>query len=130
MARKYLIETFGCQMNYHDSERMAGLLEAITGEHERDVMGSPFEFILDQPSRIEFRRAVDRLLREPPGEGRATHLQLRTRAALTGRFCTSMACGMPTAKTCTPVSGSTLPGPGGGGRPRFSVLTSCPSMYV
>src|SRR4051812_1700270 len=27
MARKYLIETFGCQMNIHDSERMAGLLE-------------------------------------------------------------------------------------------------------
>lgn len=25
---KYLIETFGCQMNYHDTERMAGLLEA------------------------------------------------------------------------------------------------------
>ncbi len=25
--RKYLIETYGCQMNYHDSERMAGLLE-------------------------------------------------------------------------------------------------------
>lgn len=24
---KYLIETFGCQMNYHDSERIAGLLE-------------------------------------------------------------------------------------------------------
>ena len=28
MSRKYLIETFGCQMNYHDSEQMAGLLEA------------------------------------------------------------------------------------------------------
>jgi tRNA-2-methylthio-N6-dimethylallyladenosine synthase len=27
MAQKYLIETFGCQMNVHDSERMAGLLE-------------------------------------------------------------------------------------------------------
>lgn len=27
MARKYLIETFGCQMNAHDAERMAGLLE-------------------------------------------------------------------------------------------------------
>ncbi|HTM02552.1 MAG TPA: tRNA (N6-isopentenyl adenosine(37)-C2)-methylthiotransferase MiaB [Vicinamibacterales bacterium] len=27
MARKYLIETFGCQMNFHDSERMAGLLD-------------------------------------------------------------------------------------------------------
>lgn len=28
MGRKYLIETHGCQMNFHDSERMAGLLEA------------------------------------------------------------------------------------------------------
>jgi tRNA-2-methylthio-N6-dimethylallyladenosine synthase len=27
MSKKYLIETFGCQMNVHDSERMAGLLE-------------------------------------------------------------------------------------------------------
>jgi tRNA-2-methylthio-N6-dimethylallyladenosine synthase len=27
MAKRYLIETFGCQMNVHDSERMAGLLE-------------------------------------------------------------------------------------------------------
>jgi len=27
VGRKYLIETFGCQMNVHDSERMAGLLE-------------------------------------------------------------------------------------------------------
>ena len=25
---KYLIETYGCQMNVHDSERMAGLLDA------------------------------------------------------------------------------------------------------
>ena len=27
-AMKYFIETYGCQMNVHDSERMAGLLEA------------------------------------------------------------------------------------------------------
>ena len=27
MARKYYIETFGCQMNVHDSERLAGLLD-------------------------------------------------------------------------------------------------------
>jgi diguanylate cyclase (GGDEF)-like protein/PAS domain S-box-containing protein len=59
-------------------------LEAITGEQEKDVMGSPFEFILDQPSRIEFRRAVDRLLREPAGDRQPTQLHLRTRAALTG----------------------------------------------
>ncbi len=28
MARKYLVRTFGCQMNQHDSERIAGVLEA------------------------------------------------------------------------------------------------------
>jgi tRNA-2-methylthio-N6-dimethylallyladenosine synthase len=28
VARRYLIRTFGCQMNEHDSERLAGLLEA------------------------------------------------------------------------------------------------------
>ena len=28
MARTYFIRTFGCQMNEHDSERIAGLLEA------------------------------------------------------------------------------------------------------
>jgi len=28
MARRYLVRTFGCQMNEHDSERIAGLLEA------------------------------------------------------------------------------------------------------
>ncbi len=28
MAKRYLIRTFGCQMNEHDSERIAGLLEA------------------------------------------------------------------------------------------------------
>jgi tRNA-2-methylthio-N6-dimethylallyladenosine synthase len=27
-ARRYLVRTFGCQMNEHDSERLAGLLEA------------------------------------------------------------------------------------------------------
>ena len=26
-ARTYLVRTFGCQMNAHDSERLAGLLE-------------------------------------------------------------------------------------------------------
>jgi tRNA-2-methylthio-N6-dimethylallyladenosine synthase len=28
VSRKYFIETYGCQMNYHDSEQMSGLLEA------------------------------------------------------------------------------------------------------
>src|SRR5258705_5116889 len=38
MARKYLIETFGCQMNVHDSERMAGLLEQAGYEATEDAV--------------------------------------------------------------------------------------------
>ena len=43
MARKYLLETFGCQMNFHDGERMAGLLEAdgyqpASSEAEADLI--------------------------------------------------------------------------------------------
>ena len=43
MAKRYLIETFGCQMNVHDSERMAGLLdqagyESTTEDREADVI--------------------------------------------------------------------------------------------
>jgi tRNA-2-methylthio-N6-dimethylallyladenosine synthase len=37
VARKYLIETFGCQMNVHDSERMAGLLEQAGYEPTDDA---------------------------------------------------------------------------------------------
>ncbi len=43
MARSYLIRTYGCQMNVHDSERIAGLLEAdglvpAANEDEADVV--------------------------------------------------------------------------------------------
>jgi len=43
VAKKYLIETFGCQMNFHDSERMAGLLdqagyEPTTEQIDADVI--------------------------------------------------------------------------------------------
>jgi tRNA-2-methylthio-N6-dimethylallyladenosine synthase len=43
VAKKYLIETFGCQMNFHDSERMAGLLdqagyESTAEERDADVI--------------------------------------------------------------------------------------------
>ena len=42
-AKKYLVRTFGCQMNEHDSERIAGLLEAdglsaATSLDEADVV--------------------------------------------------------------------------------------------
>ena len=37
MGKKACIETFGCQMNVHDSERMAGLLEQAGYELTQDV---------------------------------------------------------------------------------------------
>jgi tRNA-2-methylthio-N6-dimethylallyladenosine synthase len=43
MSRKYFIETYGCQMNVHDGERMAGLLdqagyEATVDDRDADVI--------------------------------------------------------------------------------------------
>src|SRR4051794_14885027 len=43
MPRKFFVHTYGCQMNEHDSERIAGLLaadglEAAADEHEADVL--------------------------------------------------------------------------------------------
>jgi tRNA-2-methylthio-N6-dimethylallyladenosine synthase len=40
MERRYIIRTFGCQMNVHDSERIAGLLEADGMEATDDVAGA------------------------------------------------------------------------------------------
>jgi tRNA-2-methylthio-N6-dimethylallyladenosine synthase len=38
MRKRYLVETFGCQMNVHDSERMAGLLEHAGYEPAHDAL--------------------------------------------------------------------------------------------
>ncbi len=43
MTKRYLVRTFGCQMNEHDSERLAGLLEAdgyepASGVEDADVV--------------------------------------------------------------------------------------------
>jgi tRNA-2-methylthio-N6-dimethylallyladenosine synthase len=35
--RRFYIRTFGCQMNEHDSERIAGLLAADGMEHTDDI---------------------------------------------------------------------------------------------
>ncbi|MDG1367068.1 MAG: tRNA (N6-isopentenyl adenosine(37)-C2)-methylthiotransferase MiaB, partial [Acidimicrobiales bacterium] len=42
-SRTYLVKTYGCQMNEHDSERISGLLEAdgltrVDDEAEADVI--------------------------------------------------------------------------------------------
>jgi tRNA-2-methylthio-N6-dimethylallyladenosine synthase len=40
LARRYYVRTFGCQMNEHDSERIAGLLEADGLERAESVDGA------------------------------------------------------------------------------------------
>ena len=40
MSRSYIVRTYGCQMNEHDSERISGLLEAdglVRAESEADA---------------------------------------------------------------------------------------------
>jgi tRNA-2-methylthio-N6-dimethylallyladenosine synthase len=58
VARKYLIETFGCQMNVHDSERMAGLLEQA-GFEPTDTAGEADIVVLNTCSVRE--RAEEKL---------------------------------------------------------------------
>ena len=43
MTRTYLVETYGCQMNVHDSERIAGLLDQagfipVEGDNQADIV--------------------------------------------------------------------------------------------
>ena len=56
---KYFIETYGCQMNVHDSERMAGLLEQAGYE-----------------STAAFSKAFRRLIGEPPAAYRRAAQQM------------------------------------------------------
>jgi tRNA-2-methylthio-N6-dimethylallyladenosine synthase len=58
VARKYLIETFGCQMNVHDSERMAGLLEQA-GFEATDAAGDADVVVINTCSVRE--RAEEKL---------------------------------------------------------------------
>lgn len=76
MSRRYLIETFGCQMNFHDSERMAGLMESA-GYEPADTVADADVVILNTctvreraedkvASRIgEIRVVCEELGREP-----------------------------------------------------------------
>jgi tRNA-2-methylthio-N6-dimethylallyladenosine synthase len=54
MERTYLIRTFGCQMNEHDSERIAGLLSAdgmTPGGRRRERRGRRVQHVRDPRER-------------------------------------------------------------------------------
>lgn len=58
MGRKYLIETFGCQMNFHDSERMAGLLEGAG--YERTELAEDADLVVINTCSVR-ERAEEKL---------------------------------------------------------------------
>ena len=66
---KYFIETYGCQMNVHDSERMAGLLEQAGYEATADAARrrrGRHQHV--QRSRARRRQALHASRRSAPGE--------------------------------------------------------------
>jgi tRNA-2-methylthio-N6-dimethylallyladenosine synthase len=77
VARSYRIETFGCQMNYHDSERIAGLLEQHG--YEPAATDATADVIVVNTCSVR-ERAVDKLhsrlgeIREAAAETGATPL--------------------------------------------------------
>jgi tRNA-2-methylthio-N6-dimethylallyladenosine synthase len=74
VSRKYLIETFGCQMNFHDSEQMSGLLESAG--YERTDSDSDADVIVINTCSV----------REHAEEKLYTRLgELRASAATAGR---------------------------------------------
>jgi tRNA-2-methylthio-N6-dimethylallyladenosine synthase len=74
VSRKYFIETYGCQMNYHDSEQMAGLLESAG--YDRTAVDSDADVVVINTCSVR-EHAEDKLY---------TRLgELRVQAAESGR---------------------------------------------
>ena len=80
MARTYVIETFGCQMNFHDSERMAGLLEQAG--YERAESSTDADVVVVNTCSVR-ERAEDKLFSKL-GELRADRPSGEQIVAVTG----------------------------------------------
>ena len=75
---KYFIETYGCQMNVHDSERMAGLLEQSGYDRaESDARRRPRRHQHLQRAR-ERRGQALHAARRDQGDGRASSAAIRS----------------------------------------------------
>jgi tRNA-2-methylthio-N6-dimethylallyladenosine synthase len=62
---RYFIQTFGCQMNVNDSEKVAGLLEARGYEATADAYGADFVFLntcaVREKASVKFKQSLVRL---------------------------------------------------------------------
>ncbi|MEZ5290116.1 MAG: tRNA (N6-isopentenyl adenosine(37)-C2)-methylthiotransferase MiaB [Vicinamibacterales bacterium] len=82
MARKYLIETYGCQMNVHDSERMAGLLEQAG--FERTESDDDADLVVINTCSVRERAAEKLYTRLGDIKGTATRTGAAPMVAVTG----------------------------------------------
>ncbi len=80
---KYLIETFGCQMNFHDSERMAGLLEQAGYEFTADERDADLIVI----NTCSVRERAEEKLFTRLGEIRQMHLETGARSVVAVAGC-------------------------------------------
>lgn len=80
---KYLIETFGCQMNVHDSERMAGLLEQAGYESTADERDADLIVI----NTCSVRERAEEKLFTRLGEIRQMHLETGDRPVVAVAGC-------------------------------------------
>ncbi len=94
MAKKYLIETFGCQMNFHDSERMAGLLEQAG--YEPTEASSEADLVVINTCSVR-ERAEDKLYSRL-GELRADAVEQGRRPVLAVTGCVAQQEGMALRK--------------------------------
>src|SRR5688572_24511639 len=83
MARKYYIETYGCQMNVHDSERMAGLLDQAGYEPTAD--DSDADIVLINTCSVR-ERAEEKLFTRL-GEFQQRELETGERPIVAGAGC-------------------------------------------
>jgi len=77
VKKRYIIETFGCQMNVHDSERMAGLLEregyALAASPEQaDLVVLHTCSVRERAEEKLYSRLGELALIDRPGGGRPT----------------------------------------------------------
>jgi tRNA-2-methylthio-N6-dimethylallyladenosine synthase len=65
---RYFIQTFGCQMNVNDSEKVAGLLEARGYEPAKEAREADFVFLntcaVREKATVKFKQSLVRLARE------------------------------------------------------------------
>jgi tRNA-2-methylthio-N6-dimethylallyladenosine synthase len=80
---KYLIETFGCQMNFHDSERMAGLLEQAGYESTADERDADLIVI----NTCSVRERAEEKLFTRLGEIRQMHVETGARPVVAVAGC-------------------------------------------